>query len=227
MPRWSKSKYKLQFVICTHLNAVSDAVYPPRFYFAQNMTPYYRMSMILAKCDVSVSVSFRHFMLLIRRIFFKREWIVCNRMRSCGDRNKNLASTVSLWLRSITVEVVLWKVLHFVSCQKLPVTVVKVVQGERELVKTSDKVYCLSLVQRFMLRHSGLCRWGPFTITTHLCAWAWGGSHKMAHLAVKRIEIISLISHEAHIGEIITAVDSKSFGYILNYRFKVFLEILR
>jgi hypothetical protein len=49
----------------------------------------------------------------------------------------------------------------------------------------------------------------------------------MAHLAVKRIEIISLISHEAHIGEIITAVDSKSFGYILNYRFKVFLEILR
>jgi hypothetical protein len=74
-----------------------------------------------------------------------------------------------------------------------------------------------------MLRHSGLCRWGPFTITTHLCAWAWGGSHKMAHLAVKRNEIISFIHLEAHIAEI----DSKYFGNILNYRFKVFLEILR
>jgi hypothetical protein len=146
-------------------------------------------------------------------------------MHSCGDRNKDLASTVSLWLRSITVEVVLWKVLYFVSCQKLLATVVNVVQGERELVKTSDKVYCLGLVQRFMLRHSGLCRWGPFTIRTHLCAWAWGGSHKMAHLAVKRIKIIFFISHKAHIVVIITAIDSNSFAYILNYRFKVFLEI--
>lgn len=115
----------------------------------------------------------------------------------------------------------MWKVPYFVSCQKLLATVVNVVQGERELVKTSDKVYCLGLVQRFMLRHSELCMWGPFTITTHLCAWAWGGSHKMAHLAIKRITIFSLISHEAHIGA------SKSFGFILNYRFKVFLEILR
>jgi hypothetical protein len=78
-----------------------------------------------------------------------------------------------------------------------------------------------------MLRHSGLCRSGPFTTTTHLCVWACGGSHIVAHLVVKFIEIISSVCLVAHVEQIFPAIDSKNFGYVLNYILEAFVEILR
>jgi hypothetical protein len=82
-------------------------------------------------------------MLLIRRFLFQTRVNSVQQNALLWRWKQDLASTVSLWLRSITVKAVLWKVLCFVSCQKFLVTIVNVVQGERQLVTHLTKYIVL------------------------------------------------------------------------------------